>query len=165
VHPSKSDQGLDLIELGRLAIEDRCEILSQGQIGRRVDLDRRLLRHHRTPDPTEAAGQAVRVVADKHQGAEQQQWRRLPEPGTGRGSRRWDPGDRRGQGLAPMVCIGVAPSAGEPSRMSASTDRNASRVAMMITGRISRLRAVAPARTRFLFCTRSKVSSASANRP
>ena len=63
------------------------------------------------------------------------------------------PGTADGRVCRHTVCNWVAPRASEPSRISDGTARRASRVAMMITGRISRLRAMAPAITMFLFCT------------
>ncbi len=46
-----------------------------------------------------------------------------------------------------VVCHRVAPNAREASRMSRGTERSASRVVMMITGRMSRARATEPAST------------------
>ena len=55
------------------------------------------------------------------------------------------PGMLLGRMVRQMVCQRVAPSASEPSRSESGTARIASRLEMMITGRISSARMIAPA--------------------
>ncbi len=75
------------------------------------------------------------------------------------------PGTAAGRVCRITVCSGVAPSAREPCRISIGTARSASRVEMMMTGRISRPSAVAPTMTRFLLATPSMATSESVSRP
>ena len=57
------------------------------------------------------------------------------------------PGMAEGSVCRQVVCHGVAPRASEPNRISSGTARTASRVVMMMTGRISNARAIAPPST------------------
>ena len=73
-----------------------------------------------------------------------------PRPARGRapGSCRWRcRGRRPAASAARPSASGVAPSAREPCRISCGTARSASRVVMMMTGRISSASAIAPAST------------------
>ena len=100
-----------------------------------------------------ATEEAVGVVADEHQGAEQEQRRCFPKGTRQREDRAGrDPrhGLTGGSDATPSAC-GVAPRASDPCRISTGTALRASRVAMIMTARISSPSANAPAITRFLF--------------
>ena len=75
------------------------------------------------------------------------------------------PGIEDGRVCRHVVCQSVAPSAREPNRISFGTARTASRVVMMMIGRISSARAIAPPSTMPLRSKPSSAMTATASRP